>query len=52
MFIQYIEEEKGTLICSEKSWELFMKEVLKNIEYNSNTSAQHPICNYEDDDIV
>lgn len=49
MFIQYTEEGKGTLICSEKSWDLFMMEVLKDIEYNTNTSAGHPI---KDEDIV
>ena len=49
MFIQYTEEGKGTLICSEKSWKLLMKEVLKNIEYNTDTSSEHPI---KDDDIV
>ena len=39
MFIQYTKEGKGTLICSERTWELLMKEVLKDIEYNTDTST-------------
>ena len=49
MFIQFTEEGKGTLICSEKSWDLLMKEVLKDIEYTTDTSARHSEMN---DDIV
>lgn len=49
MFIQFIEEGKGTLICSEKSWEILMKVILEDIEYNTDTSAGHPV---KDDDIV
>lgn len=49
MFIQYIEEGKGALICSEKSWGILMKLVLEDIEYNTDTSVRH---SNKSDDIV
>lgn len=52
MFMQFNEDGTMTFISSEKSHELLKELIKQDIEYNSNTSAQHPTCNDEDDDIV
>lgn len=52
MFIQFNEDGTITFIGSEKSYELLKELIKQDIEYNSDTSAQHPTYNSEDDDIV
>ena len=49
MFIEITNNGELRLICSEKSWNILEKLILEYIEYNTDTSAGHPI---KDDDIV
>lgn len=49
MVIEYNKDGEISLICSESMYKTLIELYLEDIEYNTDTSAGHPI---EDDDIV
>lgn len=49
MVIEYNKDGEISLICSERMYTLLINLYLEAIEYNTDTSAGHPV---KDDDIV